>query len=260
MSDSADRSQTPTPRRRQLAREQGRVARSRQLSNAFAQTVACAGLLAAVPKMFAVSKVVLGESLARAGSPADGSVLPLDEVQRVAWQAMSELAPWFVLAMVSSAGIQVAQGGFMWLPHRVIPNFSRINPVQQWNRVFGFDQVAGTFMSFVKVAAIIAIAGWVLWNELPDVRSLGFLRPDELIGEVSGRLARMLLWIGLALLLFGGLDYVVQWHRLERDLRMSPEEQRDDVKAVENDVSKLRRKRGFSAPFAAGDVADQGSR
>ena len=78
---------------------------------------------------------------------------------------------------------------------------------------------------------------------VPTVQTLGALTPAELAMASGTLVMKITLWTGLALLLLGLIDYAWQRARYEHQLRRTPEDWRDDVKSVHNDVSSLRGRR-----------------
>ena len=67
----------------------------------------------------------------------------------------------------------------------------------------------------------------------------------EMLRVAGPLLMRMALWISIGLLLLGGIDYAWQRWKYESALCMTPDDWRDDIKSVHNDVSSLRRRRAF---------------
>src|SRR5215831_11753627 len=121
----ANKTEKPTPRRQKKAREQGQIARSRDLSSgmAFTGAILCLGWIAArFPAAWrGFSAQVLHEA-------ASGN---LETAPLLSWTAEAVLflgAPVLAIAWMAAAGGALAQGGFVFAPAALKPQFSRLNP------------------------------------------------------------------------------------------------------------------------------------
>jgi flagellar biosynthetic protein FlhB len=139
--------------------------------------------------------------------------------------------------------IQWVQAGFLWLPHKVIPDLRRMDPMQGWQRLTAPAQLVRLLLLAMKLIVVSGLAGRWLWHDLDQVRALAMLQPAEMLDAGSELLLHLMFSVGLALLAMGVLDYIWQWWKHERELRMTPDEWREDVKSVHNEVTSLRRRR-----------------
>ena len=102
----------------------------------------------------------------------------------------------------------------------------------------------GFAFGVVKLLVVAAVAGAVLYHERSDIAGLTALAPSTM----SLRMVEIIFWtamkVGAALLLLAVLDYAYQRWRHERDLRMTPQELREEARHLEGDPQlSARRKR-----------------
>jgi len=94
-----------------------------------------------------------------------------------------------------------------------------------------------------KIAVIAAVALACVRNELPTILGLAGLG----LLEIAVYLGQVLLWtslkIGLALLVLAILDYGYQYWQHEQDLRMTPQEVREEMRNLEGDPQVVARRR-----------------
>src|SRR5690554_6673814 len=136
-SSSAEKSQEPTPRRLEKAREEGETARSRELNTTAILLTGCLGLL--------IFGGTMAQSLARLMS--HNFVLSRDQVFDTCalfshlsvsvMQGLTVLGPLFVILLVAAILGPIGLGGWNFAIKSVIPKGSRLNPLSGLKRMFG---------------------------------------------------------------------------------------------------------------------------
>jgi flagellar biosynthetic protein FlhB len=229
-----------------MVRQQGHVARSHDLVAAFVCVAALGTMLLAGPLLFHGAGQMLRHQLSHVSVAADDMEYHVQTWRRLGVSVAAVLGPWLLAVCAAAYAIQAVQIGWLWLPHKVIPDLQRVDPARGLQRLLDPGQVVRALFLLLKLSSILGLAGWLFWQQVPAMQILGSLTPAEL-AAVSGRLAlKITLWISLTLLLLGLIDYAWQRTRYERLLRLTPQDWRDDVKSVHNDVSSLRRRRSQS--------------
>src|SRR5262245_46842001 len=230
---SEDRTQPPSKRRRQLAREQGQAAHSPELTAAagwLAAVVAlgcCGGGLAdALTGLIRVALTDWGPG----ATPVDAVGLAArvrGVALALAWPLGCILAAF---AIGATAAHQLQVHG-LWSSRLIMPD-----PARLWSpgRGPGISARAGRAgWAAMKAAIFVAALAWVIRAGWGEVLSLGSLEGAALVQEASRsvlRLAGVLGVLGLA-------DYGLCHWRFESMLRTTPEEQREDQRVLEGDVA-----------------------
>ncbi len=247
---SGEKTQEPTPHRRQKAREEGSVAKSQDLGSAVL-------LLAGIGVLLFSGKGVV-EFVARYGARQWGGQpwLSADSSFAVAHchGVLLELAGclWPVFGVLLAAGIfiHLAQSGFLFLPGQVAMDLSRIDPLAALGRLFSLRNVVRLGFGLFKLAVIAAVAGACFYNELATVLGLTAREVPEIAGYVIQTLLWTALKIGLALLVLAILDYGFQFWRHEQDLKMTPQEVREEMRHLEGDPQIVARRRAVQRQLA----------
>jgi flagellar biosynthetic protein FlhB len=151
-------------------------------------------------------------------------------------------------------GVAVAanllQTGPVFLPDKLLPDWSHINPLTGFQRLFSLASAVRLSFGLIKISLIGAIAGYGLWQKRGEVLGLVGLE----IGEIAFYLADTALWMALkiagALLLLAILDYGFQRWKYERDLRMTPQEVREEMKDLQGDPHIIARRRQVQRQLA----------
>jgi len=230
-----EKSQDPTPHRRQKAREEGQVARSQDLASAAALLAGTLALMASGTQLATFfARYARGQLGGEAWLQAD-----VASTAAHCWAVLGELA-WCVLptlgfVVLAAAAVQLAQVGFLFLPSKLLPDADRVNPLRGFGRVFSAANAVRLVLGLFKLTAIAAVALVYLYGERGKILGLTALEPPE----IAAYLTEVALWttlkVGVALLVLALLDYGFQYWRHEQDLKMTPQEVREELKNLEGD-------------------------
>jgi len=203
MSDNAgEKTLEPTPYRRQQARREGRVAKSRDLGSAL-MLLAGLGLLA----LFGGGLMHFLVAFCRA--QLGGAPWMAVDAESVAglWNAtLASLAQYMLpllgLLFLAGAAVNVIQIGFLFLPERVAIDFTRVSPLQGMSRIFSPAGVVGLGFGVFKLFAAMCVAGVVLYGQHDAILGLTSLSPSQIVAEGVRIGFWVLLKVGAALLVW----------------------------------------------------------
>jgi flagellar biosynthesis protein FlhB len=234
MADTAQDRQLPaTARRIQKAREEGQVARSRDLSH-----LAAVGLGVALLAALALPFSQASGRLLQAGLRFDARQLadPQAMVQQLAslgGQMLLILAPLFagVLAVALLSG--VLAGGWNFTLKPLAPALHKINPLAGLGRLLSAHQLGETLKACL-LALVLGVAAtlYLLQHWMRHVDLLSMPLPAALEAGAELVLGGLLLVAGV-LAAFALVDVPLQRQLLLRRLRMSVQELKQEFKEVE---------------------------
>ena len=225
-----ERTEEPSQRRLQEARERGQVPRSRELMS-FATMIGGSAALIATGSTLAARM----SELMRRGMSLDAQSLVdpqsmLSALGRAAALAFLALLPIFgcLVVLVLLAG--VALGGWNFSPAAMVPDFTRLSPLEGVKRLIGLrgvTELAKALLKFVVVGGVCAAV--VVWL-FKDVLALGRMAPRAAIGRGAGLLSWAFVWLCASLALIAIVDVPLQLFQFKRALRMTRQEVRDEAK------------------------------
>jgi flagellar biosynthetic protein FlhB len=253
MSDTNDaetRTEEPTARKLERARERGDVPKT--------QDLASLASLAAVAGVVAIAGGMLVRNLADALVPflthAGDMTVRGDGGGQVAHQALMAAAPILVAVMAAAALAGVAgnlvQTGFLLTPQRLAPDFSRLSLLKGLQRMFGLDGLVHFGKSLAKVAATGAIAWWILKPHVSELTNLTQLEPSAMLPFLADILRRLVFAVLALMLVVAGADWFWQRQRFMARMRMTKEELKEDYRQAEGDPhvkAKQKQKRAEAA-------------
>lgn len=251
----ADKSQEPTPRRRQEAREQGQIPKSQDLASAVLLVVGSGTLLwiggGIGGELGSVVQNYLG------GEPwlaADPDFVIGQWVTAVVWMGKIAL-PLMLTLLVASVLVNLAQVGFLFLPQRLMPELGRINPLPGLGRLFSRDNAVQLAFGVLKTLFVAVIAGLAVYSD----REAILILPELSVGAIGVFFIQTGLWvalkIGAALLFLAALDYGWQRWRHEQDLKMTPQEVREEMRNQTGDPQIIARRRAVQRQLVLSRIA-----
>jgi flagellar biosynthesis protein FlhB len=225
---SENKSEKPTPRRRQKAREEGRVARSPEVGSALA-VAACVLLLAAEGHAGMMAwRSVLRWSLAGGANvrPLPG-VLAMNEVA-IHWMYPA-LAGGVLVAMAAS----LAQGGLVFAPVLLKPSLERISPIARVKKLISPAGLVAMGKSLLPTFAMVYLAIGIFRRDWMILGGSGNLDARSFAGLISTRLFELAWKCALVLLLWAAVEFTVARQRFESGLKMTQQEVREEAKESE---------------------------
>jgi flagellar biosynthetic protein FlhB len=229
------RTEAPTPRRRQEAREQGQVAFSADLTSGI---VLLAGIAA-----LALADQTIGTGLVQCVQMdllhctiADlDAALVRERFVHLLGRGLEIIG--LVLLMLLAVGVAAPalQVGFHLAPTLLSVNVERLSPAQGWAKMFSLSAGVRGLAALLKVMAAGAVAYWVLSRQANQIVALGEMPLALSLARGWWLAVQLALAIAATLLVLGAADYGWQRWRFEQSLRMTRQELKEELKREEGD-------------------------
>ncbi len=231
----AEKTHPATPYRRQQARREGHVARSGDLAGA----LLIAGFIAAAPlfvaPVFHVAQDTLRESLSSTSwqqiGHGDCWTLLRPAVALLGPVSLGLVGSLLLLAMLAN----IVQRSVGWKPQRILPDWNRLRPGQQLANWLAPDRWMQGGLALVKTAVTLSVVATWLWRQREPIISLNGLTTIEIAERLPQLGIQAAAVAAICVVVFGLLDYVLQRWQLERSLRMTPEEIREEMRTRNGD-------------------------
>ncbi|MCC6850364.1 MAG: flagellar biosynthesis protein FlhB [Deltaproteobacteria bacterium] len=255
--DAANRTEEPTPKRREEARADGRIPQSAEIT---AATVLLAALLAAWRSGDAAIGS-LREAMRRslvAVSKLDLTPAQLGDVLHGMLQDVAAVVvPILAATAVAGVAATVAQIGFQLHGKRLLPDPSKVSPASGFQRIFSSKGLFDLAKAIVKIALI----GWLAWKLIRaaegTIVALSGAAPREMLSIAGLEVARLVGWATAILVVLAAADYAWQRRQHHQSLRMTRSEVKDEVRQAEGDPKiKGRLRRAYQEIAKARSVAD----
>jgi flagellar biosynthetic protein FlhB len=230
-----ERTEPASPRRLEQARERGQVPRSPELST-FAVLLAAGGGMV----MMGDALVDSLEMITRAGltldraSAFDTAALTVRLYEGAA-AALVGFAPLFLLVLLVAVVAPMLVSGWLFTFQALQPDFSRLNPITGLKRILSWNGAIQLGKALLKTIVVGGVAAWVVWAERAEIVSLVGAPVEPGLVHLGGLLGRTFLVIAGAFALIVVVDVPFQIWDHHRQLRMTKEEVRRELKETEGD-------------------------
>jgi len=246
MSDhTGEKTEQPTPRRLEDALKRGQIARSAEVQTVFVLLGGLAALSFAGQETW---RNLAGATVSMLGHLHDTSIsgTSLQGYAVTGTLLVVRCAGPIVLATALAGLLAGAiQNRFNTASEALTPNWNRVNPVEGFRRVFSLNMLVPTATALIKLLFIILLT----YSEVKNVLSDPIFTTSVSVGRMAEFLAttwiRIIFRITLVLMGIAAADYGYQWWRNHRDLMMSRDELKEEMRNSEGNqqVKTARRRR-----------------
>lgn len=232
-SDSGERTEEPTAKKLSEARKKGQIARSKELGTMFVLVGSAVGMMIVGPflvdalsvimkRMFSISRQEATDLHALTGAVSD--VLGV-LVAPIGWF-------FFIVALAALIGNTLLGGlSFSW--EAMAPKFSKLSPLAGFKRIFGAQAAVEFIKSILKFFVVFIVAFLLLSGLFDQILGLSL----ETIPTNFGHSVNMLLWmfltLTLSLVIIAIVDAPYQVWNHKRQLKMTKQEIKDEMKNTE---------------------------
>ena len=234
MSESSDdKTEEPTARRLEKAREDGQVARSTELSAA-AVTISAVSLLF-ITGGYVVTK--LAEKFAAGFNFDRKLVFSSNLLPAIFGHQMLEayilIVPVLGLTVVVAIAASGATGGYLFSLKAVMPKASKLNPAAGLKRMFGVKALVELGKALLKFFLVTGVLVYVLNDNIDTLNLIGKMALEPALATAGKLLAKAALLITLSLVIIAMIDVPFQRWQFMKQMRMSKQEIKDEMKNSE---------------------------
>ncbi len=230
---SEERSEEPTAKRLEKARQDGQVARSQELSIAAMMILVAFFLylfggyfIGGLTKVFASGftfdrKAVFDNALL---APAFGSQ---------ALAAILVVVPIFFLTVLIAFLAAGAMGGYIISLKSIAPKASKLNPLSGFKRMFGTKALVDLSKALSKFVLVAGVLYLVVNENFANLLQLGFMDLEPALHEAGRIIAFGTVLVTLTLIVAAAIDVPYQLHVFNKQMKMTKKEVKDELKDTE---------------------------
>ena len=255
MSDQLYHATEPaSPFRQRQARRAGQLPRSAELNSVMVLLAGLVILVALCPTIFTQLKAFTVQMLS-ASSNSSQQAVSIDQslilLRESAWRFLIIASPACLAVAGAVLLSHLIQSGFFFSFEPLAFKLERLSPAQGLRRIFSTRSTVRLLFNLAKLLLVSLVTFLSIRAILPDLVRLPSLTGQLLLETTS----QMLLGFGLRLIiLLAGLavlDYLIVRHFLKRDLRMSPQQLRQEHRDLQGNPLIQQRRSRQAAPSAA---------
>ena len=236
-----EKTEEPTQKKKDDTRKEGKVPKSKELSNAVDLIALFVILRFWIGTMGSRFKGIFEEIYGKFPDYTTywgGNIIAKDYdvlFKGVIVDMLILVLPFFAAGVVLAVVINMLQFRFKIATKPLQPKFSKLNPISGFKRMFSADKL----MELLKSIAKIFIIGIVVyttvkdeWRYLFQIYSMSFYQALALIYDI---VVDMGLKISLVYLILAFIDLIYQRRKFNKDIKMTKQEVKDEYKNTEGD-------------------------
>ncbi|MCW3834814.1 flagellar biosynthesis protein FlhB [Sphingomonas canadensis] len=227
-----EKTEAPTPRRKQKAAEEGQLLRSRDFGAALVVMAGCGWMALLGPSLMGACRQVMAASFSFGREDIE-HFEPFRPLAEAGWKLAPAMGMLFLVTIGASIAGAAALGSFGWHGKAIQPKGSRINPASGLKRIFGPTGWIELGKSLLKVILLGAIGWWMLSSA--SRQTMGLVSSDlhAAIGGMGSQFITLMFAMAGGMLLIAGIDVPIQIFRHLSQLRMTKQEVKEEHKETE---------------------------
>lgn len=176
--------------------------------------------------------------------------------------ALAMAAPFTLVIFLAILGSVAQTKGFLWVPKKLVPSFSKLNPLEGIKRIFSANQLLELVKQLIKLSVLGALLGWVFWGSVAEFQNLATFDLMAILDYISHKIYWMILITLMMVVVLAVGDYLFQRYRWMEKMKMTKQEVKDEHKQQEGDpqvkakIKSLRIQRARKRMMAAVPRAD----
>src|ERR1700754_2245430 len=236
MARGGEKTEKPTDKRQRESRRKGQVAKSQDLTSALLLIGAAIVLTLAGRWMGGQLLGAMRDGITRAANftgPLDAATAVSALVAAIALMGLA-LAPLFAVLVAIAVLFNYIQVGPIFAFELIKPKMEKLNPAENFKRKFftarPYIELAKTL---VKMSVTATVIGAVIWGNHERMIYLTRLPVASAARFVVALMFQMVIEVGMAFLVLGGLDFLLQRFLHLKEIRMTKQEVKDEYKETE---------------------------
>lgn len=237
--EGGEKTEPATAKKLRDAREEGKVARSKELTSAFDLIVlflvlkvfisfVAERLLDAFTYFYNLIPDFVEQNAKDVSGQAVATVLT-----SALLQILITCLPFFIFGMAITLVISIFQVGWKVSTKPMMPKLDKFNPVNGFKRIFSSDSVFELLKSIIKIFVIIYVAYSSIKDEANDIFILYEIPLIQAVLLCGNIIINTGLKISIVYLVVGIVDYIYNKHKFNEDMKMTKQEVKDEYKNTE---------------------------
>jgi len=229
---AAERTEKATPERLRKAREEGRLPQSREMCSALMISTLVLVVALAAGGLWRFLSTQLRRGLSLEGCGGDGE-LSEGLFQAAGIGLLKALGPFLLAGLAVSVLGSLLVGGWAFSPKAVRLKGSRISPASGFKNLLSSRSAVSLLTSLAKMTVILAVVYLYLRSRMPFCLALRYATAAGVVSGIAELVFGLTLRIAVALLAIGIADMLWQKWKHKRDLRMTRQEVKEEMREHE---------------------------
>jgi flagellar biosynthesis protein FlhB len=230
-----EKTEQPSQRRLEQAREKGQVARSRELSTFVVLVAGGSGLWMMGSSLSTQLVKLLHDGLTLDANLAFHSDLLLERLYTLSLETLMSFLPLLLLLLIAAAFSPLLLNGWLFSTDPLQPDFTRLNPLTGIGRIFSAHGLVELGKAIGKSLIVGGVGAWVIWHYKDAVLMLVTEPVTAAIPHLGHLMWASFVAVMGGMLLIVAVDVPFQLWDHNNKLKMTKEEVRQEARETEGD-------------------------
>lgn len=227
---AAEKTEQPTPRRLQKAREKGQVAQSQELP-----AVVCVAALLLVLALTAPSLLRWFMAQFQQGFSYNPGVFSGTETfttyfDQVLGSALTAIMPMLATLTVASILSCVVVSGLNFSAQALTPKLDELDPIKGFGKLFNIKALVKLGISVAKIIIVSFMVWWYIDNKIPEIASIRWAWTGQVLSMTCGLIMGLLIRVCAVLVVIAVIEVVFQKWKFTKDMMMTKQEVKQEGK------------------------------
>ncbi len=229
-----EKTERPTPRKRERVRQRGQVPRSQELSSAVVLVCGLVALRMFLPRMADAFQELFWKLWSAFPEVTAGELGWGWVFRTAALGGAAAVWPVMGVGVVAALAVNLAQVGFLFSLHPLAWRLDRLNPFQGAQRLLSRRTVVEGAKALMKMVIVAGVCYGTFRGHLEEmVASAAGAQLGTGVGSVAAVAGAMFTRCAVLLLVLAAADYLFQRYEHEMQLRMTRQELKEEHKETE---------------------------
>jgi flagellar biosynthetic protein FlhB len=230
-----EKTEQPTPRKRQELKEKGEVAKSKELPSVAVLLAALISLSLFGSYMYNHIQIIMKGAFSLPSIHNFNIPEFLKFAQNIIGRLIILLSPLFAAIFITAILSNIMQVGFILSGESIIPKLSKIDPIKGFGRLFSKQAFMEFIKSLLKLSIVGGIAFLTVKGEMNNFVLLGDMELNSIFVYILKIFFKIFIRCSLAMIILVVIDYAFQRWEFEKRIKMTKQEVKDDFKKSEGD-------------------------
>ncbi|MBL3600309.1 MAG: flagellar type III secretion system protein FlhB [gamma proteobacterium endosymbiont of Lamellibrachia anaximandri] len=231
--DGQEKSEQPTAKRLNEAKRKGQVARSKELNTMAITLIGVIFLAMTSSQLGGGLQTLMKTSFTLSRDEIFDIGTLFTHLSAAMQDAFILLIPFFVLMIVVAIASSIALGGFSISAEALTPKLSKLSPAKGLKRMFSAKALVELLKAMAKFVLIGGATAILLWNTLDSYLNLHELEFQQALPKLGSLIGWSVTLLASTLILIAAIDVPFQLWEHKRQLKMTKQEIRDEMKETD---------------------------
>ena len=237
--DAGDKTEEPTGHKLDKARDEGQVAKSKELNSAFGLVTLfiCMKLfMETIGEGFLSLFETLYTRIPDVVSQSKGGFSTITNVYFFRYSLLRMILmmlPLFIISCAVVIIVSIYQVKWKISTKPLEPKLSKFNPISGFKRIFSKDALFELLKSILKIGVIIIVSYLYLRDNMDFIFVLYEIPLFQAIGLFGNLALNLGLYVSIVFMIVGILDYIYEKRKFHKNMMMTKQEVKDEYKNIE---------------------------